>query len=200
MNLPRIVVLFCFAACAGLAHAVELVPGLAYLRPGDEPVAQTGSVVIDLRSVTDESAAAPLLAAVEPGATNKRRVVLVLVSPQTPEGLRRRASVLPRAMTIGRQEPDFTPDIVVTASAEADQRAIQALADGTAPGKLLADNIDKPRYDEASLVRDHAARDDERFANDESTTETSPVETPIGDPVLRRAVHIFQGLSVLKRI
>jgi len=194
---------------AGL-HADELAPGLVYMRPGIKATPVTGSAVLDLRYVTDEASAAPLLTAVEPGKANDRRIILVLVSPETPAGLRRQLIAIPRCLTLGHAAPELKTDIVVTTSAEADRRAFDALAAGTAPEKLLVENADKMRYDEASLVREHGGAtesidDADKVPTPESpnsAASTTPVapEVPVVDAVLQRAVQIHRGLTVLKKL
>lgn len=183
----------------GELAAVELAPGLVYLRPGTEIAPQTGSVVIDLRTVTDEAVAAPMLTALEPGNNNERRIVLALVSPETPAGLRRQLAALKRCITIGRAEPDLKTDIIVTASAETDRRASAALAAGTAPEKLLVENADKPRYDEATLMREHTTGIEPASPESPKPAGVTPAEPPLFDTVLQRAVHIYRGLVILKK-
>ena len=195
----------------GGLHAAEIAPGLAYMRPGMKLAPATGSAVLDLRYVTEESSATPLLAAIEPGNANDRRIILVLVSPETPSGLRRQLIALPRCLTIGRAAPGLKTDIVVTTSAEADRRAFDALAAGTAPEKLLVENADKTRYDEASLVREHNGATEPIDGADQTLKPESlnPAEraanptTPAApgvDAVLQRAVQIHRGLAVLKKL
>lgn len=185
-------------------RAVELIPGLAYLRPGTERVAQTGSAVVDLRYTTDDDAAASLLAALEPGKTNTHRVVLVLVSPETSPGLRNQLAALPRCLTIGRVATDFQTDITVTTPAEADRRAFDALEAGTAPGKLIVENTDKTRYDETALIRDYtsgpALSKAPELASDAPKEPAKPAEPPVVDAVLQTATHIYRGLTVLKKL
>jgi hypothetical protein len=194
----------------GGLRAAELAPGLVYMRPGIKATPVTGSAVLDLRYVTDEVSAAPLLTAVEPGKANDRRIILVLVSPETPAGLRRQLIAIPRCLTLGRAAPELKTDIVVTTSAEADRRAFDALAAGTAPEKLLVENADKMRYDEASLVREHGGAtesvdDADKAPTPESPTPATPTtpatpEVPVVDSVLQRAVQIHRGLTVLKKL
>lgn len=208
-------------ACAlslsgGILPAAELAPGLIYLRPGVELTPQTGSAVLDLRASLDEAALVPLLAAIAPGSNNPQRLLLILVSPDTPEGVRRHIALLPRCITVGRSEPGLKTDITVTTTAEADRRAIQALAAGTAPEKLLVENADKRRYDESSLVREHTglAEPSQEKPAPPSSVNTGPasepgdsnspdspppaVATPV-DAVLQRALHLYRGLVVLKK-
>jgi hypothetical protein len=194
----------------GGLRAAELAPGLTYMRPGIKATPVTGSAVIDLRYVTDEASAAPLLTAVEPGKANDRRIILVLVSPETPAGLRRQLIAIPRCLTLGHAAPELKTDIVVTTSAEADRRAFDALAAGTAPEKLLIENADKMRYDEASLVREHSGATESVEDADKAPTPESPnaatpttpatPEVPVVDAVLQRAVQIHRGLTVLKKL
>ncbi len=197
------------AFAAPLLTAVELAPGLAYLRPGADITPQTASVILDLRTLPDDNAAAPLLAAVEPGTANPNRVVLALVSPETPVGVRRQLAALPRCLTVGRAEAEFRPHIAVTTTAEADQRASEALAAGTAPDTLLTENADKPRYDEAMLIREHTVGP-EPLVTPEASTPADAEDTDARaskpksesapfDAVLQRAVHIYRGLVVLKK-
>ncbi len=190
----------------GGLHAAELAPGLAYLRPGLDPTPETGSAVIDLRYITNETAAAPLLAAVQPGNANAHRVILVLVSPETPAGLRRQLTGLSRWLTVGRAAPGFKTDIVVTTSPEADHRAFDALVSGTPPEKLIAENASKPRYDESALVREHTngpepVKDTEPETSSPSTPAVPAAPgAPVFDAVLQRAVQIHRGLLVLKKL
>jgi hypothetical protein len=202
MKRPRLLLPALIAFLAGGLPAADLAPGLAYLRPGTELSPQTGSAVIDLRTVTDETVARPLLAAIEPGKTNERRILLVLVSPETPSGVRRQLATLPRCLTLGRADPesDFKTDISVTTSAEAERKALEALAAGTAPEKLLVENADKPRFDETSLIREHTAMPETAITEEEAKpASANPAEPAPVDAVLQRAVQIYRGLIVLKK-
>lgn len=208
---PRRLILALTATLAFAApqlSAVELAPGLAYLRPGADIAPQTGSIILDLRMLPDDEAAAPLLTAVEPGTANPRRVIIALVSPETPVGVRRQLAALPRCLTVGRVEPEFRPHIAVTTTAEADQRASTALAAGTAPEALLTENSDKPRYDEAMLIREHTVgpaplvppESSAAAAPETAESAPSPKSEPVPfDAVLQRAVHIYRGLVILKK-
>jgi hypothetical protein len=201
--MKRLGLLFAFAGfLAGGLIAAELAPGLAYLRPGMTPAPTPGSAVLDLRYVTDEAEAGPLFAAVEPGKANLRRVVLVLVSPETATGLRNRLIGIPRCLTIGRAAPELKTDIVVTTSAETDRRAFDALAAGTPPEKLLIENATKARFDEASLIREHtgtAEPGEDAESAAEPAAPPPPAPPALVDPVLQRAVQIHRGLAVLKK-
>lgn len=188
-------------------HATELAPGLAYLRPGMAFSSQTSSAVLDLRYITDDTAASSWLASVQPGTAHDHRVILALVSPDTPAGLRNQLVTLTRCLTIGRAAPGFKTDIVVSTSAEADHRAFDALVAGTPPEKLIAEDAHKTRYDESSLIREHTGEPEEVTAAETanpapatSAAPATPVAPPVMDAVLQRAVQIHRGLVVLKKL
>ena len=203
---------FAFVLCTPAQSATELASGLVYLRPTAQLEsirlpAETPAVVIDLRQVApaDTDAVNALLTAVKPGSASPHRLILALVTPHTAPALRSRLAHLPRCLTIGRSSPDFRADIVVAATAEADRHALAALAEGTSPEKLISEHLNKPRYDESALVREHNGEP-------EGTAKKAPVEptsdkvTPLEpsseatDAVLLRAVHIYLGLVALKKI
>jgi hypothetical protein len=176
----------------------ELAPGLSYLRSTDTAVIakslESGSVVLDLRTVTEP---------VKPLRVPRTRVLLVLVSPETP------ALLLPGAITLGRAAPDFKTDLTVTTTAEAETLALNALAAGTAPDQLIVENADKPRFDESLLVREHqtgsagfpAGSEDPATPSAPDTTPPAPPAPPVViDAVLQRAVHVYRGLIALKKI
>ncbi|MBC8040241.1 MAG: hypothetical protein H7Y06_06845 [Opitutaceae bacterium] len=172
------------------AHAADLAPGLTYVRSADATVIakalETGSVVLDLRTVTEP---------VKPLRVARTRVLLVLVSPSTP------AVNLPGAITLGRTAADFKTDITVTTTAESDDKAVAALAAGTAPEKLIIENADKPRFDESLLVREHETGIEPTAPADPAAKPADPAaQPPVVDAVLQRAVHIYRGLVALKKI
>lgn len=194
----RRAVLVAFVFVLGIAaRAAELAPGLAYLRTTESQAVAVAlaksSVVLDLRAETD---------AVAPVRVPKNRVLLVLVSPKTP------ALNLPGAITVGRADPSLKLDLVVSTPAESDDKAVAALASGEAPEKLIVENAAKPRYDESRLVQEHrngaaeTPRDpapaDE--AKPDAAKPAAPEPKPVFDAVLQRAVHVYRGLVVLKKI
>lgn len=183
-------------------RATSLAPDLSYIRAGTDIAAaskllETGSAVIDLRYAGDE-AAASLLAALRSAPVNPPRILLVLVSPETSPAVRTRLTGLSRCLTVGRVTPDLKTDIVVSTPADADRRAFDAIVGGTPPEKLIAENADKPRFDETALVYEHvngvAAEPPVK-----EPTETDKTEKPPFDAVLQRAVHIHRGLVALKK-
>ena len=201
-----------FVLCTPARAATELAPGLVYLRPTTQlesiPLsAETPAVVIDLRQVAaaDPDAINALLTAVKPSSASPHRLILALVSPHTSLALRTRLAHLPRCLTIGRSAPDFRADILVTATAEADRHALTALAEGTPPEKLISEHLDKPRYDESALVREHSG-DPESAAKKASGEPAGDTATPLAantaatDAVLLQAVQIYRGLVALKKL
>lgn len=178
-------------AFVATARAADLAPGLAYVRSADATVIakalEAGSVVLDLRTVTEP---------VKPLRVPRTRVLLVLVSPATP------AASLPGAITFGRAAPDFKTDITVTTTAEADDKAVAALAAGTAPEKLIVENADKPRFDESLLVREHQTGAEPSVPADPAARPADPAAQPpaVVDAVLQRSVQVYRGLVALKKI
>ncbi len=212
-RLPKLaaIVLCVLTLCAAAQAAPELAPGLLYLRPSAQlestpiPV-ETPAVVIDLRQITpaDADAANALLTAIKPAGATSHRLILALVEPETAPALRTRLAQLPRCLTIGRNAPDFTTDLGVNTTAEAAQLALTALASGTPPEKLIADRLEKTRYDESTLMREHS--DEPKMTVKKSTGEqpgdkVTPLEPAAAtDAVLLRAVHIYLGLVALKKL
>ncbi len=189
--MSRLVVLLALAfSFVATAHAADLAPGLAYVRSADATVIakslETGSVVLDLRTVTEP---------VKPLRVPRTRVLLVLVSPETP------AVNLPGAITLGRAAPDFKTDIIVTTTAESDTAAVTALAAGTAPETLIIENADKPRFDESLLVREHQhGFTPSEPADPAAKSSDTPAPPVVIDAVLQRAVHVYRGLVAIKKI
>jgi hypothetical protein len=140
----------------------ELGDGLGYARiaqlPDDLP--DTAKVpgpalVLDLRNVpatTDTANAFALWLTLQDRA---KAPLLVLLNPDTAPLLREvlhSQAGRPGILTLGPTTPDYAPDIVVPISADADRLAYAAL-DNTCPiADLVSRKLDKPRYDEASLV------------------------------------------------
>ena len=202
------------------AIAVELTPGLTYVRGDTAPDAavkalEAGSVVLDLRFAADDSVAT-LLSQLKTFRSHPKRIILVLLSPETSADARKQlAAILPGGITLGRAATDFKTDIIVTTSADADKRSHDALLAGTAPEKLIVENADKPRFDELALAREHRHETAEPAATKEpapaSETPAAPDQpaatTPPAKPapvlidsVLQRAVQVYNGLLAFKRL
>ncbi|MBW8782042.1 MAG: hypothetical protein JF599_09165 [Verrucomicrobia bacterium] len=200
------------------AHTEDLGQDLAYLRPDirtDDAIllkaVAAKAVVLDLRYVSSGENAAGWLAAIKEF-TATGRVCLVLVSPETASALIGGLSVPPPGcITVGRASPALGAIIPVDTPADADRRAWEAIGKGVPLAKLITENVDKPRYDEAVLAKEHAAGLDGEAAPAEDPDlppapaktgdpKTPPSPAPLIDAVLERAVQIQRGLLALKKL
>jgi hypothetical protein len=220
------------------ATATDLGQGLRYLRSNNidtdcsalrSALSQPAPLVIDLRGTVAPDAAAGATVAPRPASTAITRpgqsdptaaapsLRIILVNAGTPAGLLR-AFALPASgwLVLGPATPGLTVDIAVSASVEADRRAVAALAAGVPPEKLLDRQPKKNRYDEAALIRDYTHQPAEapapagRTSNNgtESTPPAAPAaqpdadaaEAPPADAVLQRARDIHRALLALKKI
>ncbi|OAM89928.1 hypothetical protein AW736_11500 [Termitidicoccus mucosus] len=205
--------------------AADLGEGLRYLRINNidtdgaalqAALSQPAPLVIDLRA-----AAAPRDGGVAGFAGRTAHdpapLRLLLVNAGTPAGLLRAFALpAPGWLTLGPATPGLAVDIAVSASVEADRRAVAALAAGTPPEKLLNRQPEKNRYDEAALIRDYTNQPAEAPAPAGHTsndgTESAPpgasaaqpdadaAESPPADAVLQRARDIHRALLALKKI
>ena len=205
----------------------ELGQALAYLRVTDagtdaslavDTIERRAALVLDLRSLSADAKFAEAIhtALAKPPAPHAVRFVLIN-STCAPELIAALNDTLPHVISIGPRSAAITPDIAVSISDEEDRRAYAALADGTALEKLITDNHEKPRYDEARLVQDHAngvippdsllpadAEDDSVTIDPETekkTTDAKPkAPPPPVDLVLERAQQIHRTLLALKKL
>jgi len=206
----------------------DLGQALAYLRVTDassdtalvvDTIERRPAVVLDLRSQTiaDGLAEAIQTALAKPPAPHALRIIL-FNSTTAPALIAAVANSLPSVITIGPRSPAITPDIAVAISDEEDRRAFAALAQGTPLEKLISDPHDKPRYDEARLVQDHANgvippdsilpadAEDDSIATDSvgekkaADAEKKPAPAPVIDLVLERAVQLHRSLLTLKKL
>lgn len=151
------------ASSSRLAAEPWLVPGLAYVRPTPEAAFSApepaSAVVVDLRGFSAEMTAAagrPLRDFLE--GSGPRPLRLILVDATTPSDLLR--ALEPRSkgvLVVGPKESQASLDIEVNADPEAMKRAAEALKGGKSPSALLRPKVEKPRYDEAAIVREHSA-------------------------------------------
>jgi hypothetical protein len=208
-----------FGGAAPASGRIEdLGQGLVYLRPDahadDMALLKTlaaKSAVLDLRAVSSCENAAGWLAAVK-DFTVTGHFCLVLLSPETAPALISGFSApLPGCITVGRAAPALGAGILVETPAAADRQACEAIGKGEPLAKLITENADKPRYDEAVLAKEHAAGlDGEAAPSDDPETFPAPAKTgdvktpaapaPLIDAVLERAVQIHRGLLALKKL
>lgn len=198
-----------------LASAIHAAPlerdlgyGLVYVRvrnlPADLPTkAVTGRVppcVVDVRYVAaDAEGAAAFLTWVKARAT-PRSPIFILANAETSAALRESLASHQRGSgiaVVGVPGKNFQPHVAVKTSPENERRAYDALAAGTPVAKLLADNPDKVRNDEASLSKDRVAEASADAATDVLTGKREP---PPIDATLQRAVHLHRALVALRKI
>lgn len=233
-----IVLIFSFSVAPSLHAAIEkeLGQALAYLRVTDidadgviafDMIERRTALVLDLRSLTPAQGFAEALQAAlaKPPASHAVRIILFNAST-APALVAAITETLPSVITIGPRSSATAADIAVAISDEEDRRAFAALATGTPLEKLINNLQEKPRYDEAKLVHDHAngvtppesampadAEDDsvatepgaEKPANEKAGVEHPPADAvkkaaPLIDLVLERAVQLHRSLLALKKL
>ena len=197
---------------ATVAHAAplerELGNGLAYVRvhelPGDLPAPPAAGrvtpCVVDLRYVPADADAATAFLAWLKFRASPRSPVFILANAQTGGALLKRLAAHERGagiVVVGIPAEAFQPDVAVKASADVERRAYDALEQGAPLVKLLTDNPDKVRNDEASLSKDRLA---EAAADAADDAVHGKHESPPIDATLQRAVHLHRTLVALKRI
>ncbi|HYP18332.1 MAG TPA: hypothetical protein VEQ65_14055 [Opitutus sp.] len=216
---PGRMLVLAFAALAGALHGAalerDLGSGLRYFRaaslPADLPgaAAKVGPLVLDLRfSQTAEGGSSALEAWVRFRAT-ARTPVLVLVNAETPAEITAVLAALkaqPGVLTVGSPTPTFAPDLALSIQPLEERRAYDALVHGSGSVQaLITENADKPRVDEASIMRERSNPPPEQVPPDPLSTTTRPPEaspTPASpiDRTLQRAVHVHRALVALQRL
>lgn len=209
---------------ADASDGVPLISGLVYKRlqtlhapPAKLP---TGAAVIDLRGtrIASPESVANIGSWVKDSSHPPLRLVLIdsTTAAEIVQGLEGRHRYL---ITLGAASPAISPDVTVATSLRADEQARDALDTGKSPQELLPSKLDKRRYDEAAMVRDHAngvpvpdsppdlsdPEDKDAIApwapsaNKASPSQSSPPAS-LQDAVLQRAIHLYEALVALKRI
>ena len=186
----------------------DLGYGLVYVRihdlPADLPAKPaTGRVppcVLDVRYVSaDANGAAALLTWLKARAT-PRSPVFVLANAETSAAILKPLAAHERSSgiaVVGAPARNFRPHVSVKTTAETERQAYDALERGTPVAKLLSDNPDKVRNDEASLSKDRLAEAAADAADDQLSGKR---ETPPIDATLQRAVHLHRALVALRKI
>lgn len=212
--------LLLWSALLGAAHATlvtrDLGHGLVYHRvhrlPGDLPTAEDTRrhpCILDLRYTPGNGEEAAALAAWLKFHATPRAPVLVLANAETAVALRLALAAhaaTPNVVVLGAAAADFTPDIGLKISAEADRHAYDAFESGTLLDALITENPDKPRNDEAKLAKDRQAPPDSPFVPAPDSIANGPVETkpkppaPVVDAVLQRAVQLHRTLLALRKL
>lgn len=200
----------------------DLGEGLGYVRIKELDTAPVPTasrpLVIDLRhaTLTTPAAAGKLQALLAADGPPR----FVLVSEATPPALLALLDArAPNVLTLGATSPALTPDIAVAATTEEDRLAYDAIDQGTPLAAIVRQSIEKERYDEAAMMRDHANGVPLPDAPPtpeipapippsaaEPPAATTPAEgaakaaaAPPVDAVLVRAVQVYQGLRALRK-
>ena len=198
------------------AAPTDLGQGLLYCRvhalPADLPAASTGksALVLDLRyTLTDDTGATAFSAWL--GFRTATIPVFILVNAGTGTALLHALAERPApsgVVALGPPLPAFTPDVPLKISADTERRAYDAFDHGTALDSLIVEKIDKPRYDEASMVKDHVSDSEAPAPDDEDdagvkpdAAKAKPAPPPqLIDLALQRAVQLHRALLALQKI
>ncbi|MBM3872240.1 MAG: hypothetical protein FJ382_00620 [Verrucomicrobia bacterium] len=187
--------------------------GPAYVRARDlaqlDLAATPAEAIVDLRSLGEATAEgiAQLRTLLAAGSAGTLR--LVLIDPATAGELQALVKAASgRILTLGANLPPGAVDVAVATTTDLDGRAVAALDAGRAPHELLGTRPEKARYDESSMVRDHAKGlpiPDAPPEADESSDHAKPPtgldsETALVDHVLERALHLHRALRAIRRI
>lgn len=193
----------------------ELGDGLLYFRaeiiPRDLPPAdvKAGPLVLDLRYALAESDASTALNTWLNLRAKPATPVFLLVNSDTAPALKdqlKHVTTRDSVITLGRSTDDFKPDIEIETASDEERRAYDLLAETASIDSLLVENANKPRVDEASIMR---ARDEagEELFEANPLDRLSPTDTklevksePPIDRALQRAVHLHRALRALKRL
>ncbi len=194
----------------------DLGQGLLYCRvhalPADLPSANTAksALVLDLRyTLTDDTGATAFSAWL--GFRPTTLPVFILVNADTGPALLQALAGRPvpsGVVTLGPTLSAFTPDVPLKISADTERRAYAAFDHGTAMESLIVEKIDKPRYDEASMVKDHVSDSEQPAPDDEDDADAKPdpaKDKPAPPPqlidlALQRAVQLHRALLALHKI
>ncbi len=212
---------FVLSALTSHAEALtrDLGQGLSYFRartlPGDLPSPTPASnqcYVLDLRYTTGDASAAKALHAWLKFHASPRKPVFLLINSDTATTLLAPLASprLSGLVVIGAGSAVITPDIAISTTAEVDRRAYDALGGSATPESLIIETPDKPRNDEAALMRDRdrvADAPTNTLASDDVTDAppAAPAVKPkppaaLIDVALQRAVHLHRALKALKKL
>ncbi len=215
--LPLVFLVACLAAHATpAATPVDLGQGLLYRRvhalPADLPISdpeKKSALVLDLRYVATDDTGATALAAWL-GFRTAAQPVFILVNAGTDAALIHALAghpALPGVIILGPALPAFTPDVALKVSPDLERRAYDAVEHGSTVQSLIIEKTDKPRYDEAELVKEHVS--DSAPPAEETNTSDDPTAVPAKKPApppplidltLQRALQLDRALLALRKI
>ncbi len=204
---------------ARAAAPVDLGHGLLYCRvhalPADLPasgVEKKSALVLDLRYVAANDAGGTAFSAWLGFHTGAQPPVFILVNAGTSPALLCTLAAhpdTPGVVTLGPSLPGLAPDVPLNIPAETDRRAYDALEHGASVESLIVEKINKPRYDEAAMVKEHASDSepppDENSDAGDDDTSAAPPKKPAPPPQLidlelQRAVQLDRALLALHKI
>jgi len=208
---------FCFlylALTVGLGAAPlrqDLGEGLIYFRahtlPEDLPaptVALGRATVLDVRYVSGRRSAGAELAAWLKAHASLRSPIILLANGETSPALLASfssADAIPGLVVIGPANDKLACDIGVEIDPARERQAYDALGSGTPAAKLIDDNPEKARNDEARLAKDHLSDGELASSGDTGPLhDDPPVPGPLVDTVLQRAVQFYHSMLALKRL
>jgi hypothetical protein len=189
--------------------------GLSYLRAKDlaqlDVAATPAEMIIDLRGLRETTPDGARRLGTLLASGSARTLRFVLIDPNTPADLLAIVKASPgRRLTLGANLPAGVVDVAVATPAERDQQAVAALDSGRPLESLLETRQEKVRYDESSMVRDHAKGlpipdappelEPEPGKADANSASTVTAEAPLVDRVLERALHLHRALRAIRRI
>ena len=189
--------------------------GLSYLRARDlaqlDGAASPAEMIIDLRGLRETTPDGATRLGTLLASGSARTLRLVLIDPNTSADLLAVVKASKgRHLTLGANLPAGAVDVAVATPAERDQQAVAALDSGRPPESLLETRQEKVRYDESSMVRDHAKGlpipdappelETEPGKADAKSASTAAAEAPLVDRVLERALHLHRALRAIRRL
>lgn len=215
------------------ADPLELGRGLRYFRfgAGDDAAFATAknapALVVDLRLAGEDIANVARLRELL-ATRDATRPLFVLLGADTPTALRAAISTAPGVLTLAGKDSGVAASVVIAVEPVSDRAAAEALAAGRTPRELVEEKIEKTRFDEARLARNHANghrdSDTTEAPKDVKSTITSPASDPAPTPsssatekdakpagpaaqpapphdlLLQRAVFLHRALLALGRI
>jgi hypothetical protein len=194
-------------AAAPVADPHDLGKGLRYASladlgsPTEAAAAKSASaLILDLRASVPEAAAEAAMKELFEPRTSFRPVV-VLISSDTPAALLGTIPNVPDVLTLAAANSVPATMTIAVDPAQA-RAALAALAAGRPPRELIEEKVEKTRFDEARLVRNHSnghPREPDTPASEKPPTATRQ-PAPLQDVLLQRAVFIHRALLALGRI
>ena len=201
------------ALAAAAPLEADLGEGLHYWRAHEIPAELPGPAfasgkpcILDIRFAHASGGAGPVLLAWLRLHAAPRAPVFLLANAQTdPELLAPLDSpdAVNGLVILGPAAPRFSPDIALGITRAEDRRAYNAAEKGASLESLIVEKVEKERFDEERLAKEHhsdsAVGEAEDAAKPEAGTAPKPPPQLI-DSVLQRAVQLHRSLLALRRL